>query len=137
MKIRSIIWFGVVLLGVLNYSVVVFGDKMARTFVVQPTNTSVGQYGTAIFSAVVVGTPPVTYQWYNAGTGMPINGKTNATLVLTNVQTSANQSIYYVEVDNNYGTIFSTNATLTVYSGAPQIHYPTAGGRSTRLRVAQ
>lgn len=89
--------------------------------VVQPTNVVAGQNGTAVFSVTVEGTPPLTNQWYN-GSGVPIAGATNTTLVLNNVQASDNGSSYYLTTSNAFGSAQSQSASLTVVSGIPQIY---------------
>ena len=92
---------------------------------VQPANVTVGQNGTAIFSATAAGTPPISYQWYNAGNGQPVpasateGGSTNATLILPDVQSSAS---YYLVVNNAFGSSQSQNASLTVVSGLGQFY---------------
>src|SRR5208283_3859539 len=54
------------------------------------------------------------------------SGQTNTSLVLSNVQTSANGSTYYLQVANAYGTNDSATVTLTVYSGAQIYSQPPA-----------
>ncbi|MDE3067949.1 MAG: hypothetical protein KGJ60_10420 [Verrucomicrobiota bacterium] len=85
----------------------------------QPANLVADENGTATFSAVVEGTPPLTNQWYS--NSVAISGATNSTLVLNNVSTSANESSYYLTTANAFGQDQSLPATLTVVSGAPQI----------------
>lgn len=65
----------------------------------------------AIFRVSAVGTPPLSYQWQFNGVDLP--GANSATLTLTNVQTR-NHGSYRVVVSNDYGTIASSNATLSV-----------------------
>ncbi|MDB6067418.1 MAG: hypothetical protein JWR26_3626 [Pedosphaera sp.] len=57
------------------------------------------------------GTGPLSYQWRLNGTN--IDGATNSTLTVTHVQ-AANQGSYSVVVNNAYGTVTSSSATLTV-----------------------
>ena len=77
----------------------------------QPTNETVLVGGTASFTVTAIGSPTLTYQWYN-GSGS-ISGATNSTLTLSNVQLSAAGS-YYATVSNPYGSTNSGNAVLTV-----------------------
>jgi hypothetical protein len=77
----------------------------------QPTNQTVVVGGTASFSVTASGTPPLSYQWRFGGTN--ISGATNTTLILTNVQVSQAGN-YTVLVTNLSGSIFSSNAVLTV-----------------------
>jgi hypothetical protein len=65
----------------------------------------------ATFSVGVGGTPPFTYQWRFGSN--PIEGATNATLSMENVQT-ANQGEYSVVVRNAAGAVTSESAVLTV-----------------------
>ncbi len=57
------------------------------------------------------GLPPFTYQWFRAGTA--IEGATNSTLVLTNLQPSQGGN-YTVTVSNSAGNTPSQPATITV-----------------------
>ena len=64
------------------------------------------------FSAAVAGSGPFGYEWYFAGTNLLQSG-TNSTLTLPNVSTN-NAGNYTVVVTNNYGSVTSYVATLTV-----------------------
>jgi hypothetical protein len=77
----------------------------------QPSNRTVLVGETASFSVTAGGTPPLSYQWNFNGTDL--NGATNATLTLVNVQLNQAGS-YAVLVTNLYGSILSSNAGLTV-----------------------
>ena len=81
------------------------------TIAAQPTNQTVQIGGTASFTATANGTAPLLYQWnFN---GVDIVGATNATLTLTNVQSSQAGS-YALSVTNEYGSTVSSNAVLSV-----------------------
>src|SRR5439155_955559 len=67
---------------------------------------------TASFSVLASGDTPLSYQWNFNGTAL--SGATNATLGLTNVQTNQAGN-YTVLVANNWGSVTSAVATLTVY----------------------
>ena len=69
------------------------------------------------FAVVGGGTPPLSYQWQFAGTN--IEGATNPSLALTNVQTG-NSGSYSVVVSNDYG-VANASATLTVNPSPPYI----------------
>ena len=60
--------------------------------------------------ATVIGSLPLTYQWQFNGTN--IDGATNNTITLMNVQ-STNAGYYNVIATNLYGSITSSNATLS------------------------
>ncbi|HUA66415.1 MAG TPA: immunoglobulin domain-containing protein [Alphaproteobacteria bacterium] len=84
----------------------------APAIFVQPTNETVSAANSATFSVTAGGAPPLSYQWNFNGTTL-IPGATNSTLTLNNVQ-FAGQGIYSVIVTNQYGSIVSSNAMLTV-----------------------
>jgi alpha-tubulin suppressor-like RCC1 family protein len=79
----------------------------------QPQNQVVNPGGTATFSVMVSinSTSPLSYQWSFDGTNS--NGATNTMLMLTNVQFSQSGD-YAVLVTNAFGSVTSSNATLTV-----------------------
>lgn len=68
-------------------------------------------HGAAQFNVVATGTPAPNYQWYYAND--PLDGQTNATLTLNNVQIPQ-EGIYSVRVFNATGSVISSNATLRV-----------------------
>jgi Tol biopolymer transport system component len=85
----------------------------------QPTNWTTFVGGIASFSVTATGSLPLNYQWnFN---GANISGATNPTLTLTNVQ-PAQAGNYAVLVTNAFGSIFSSNAKLTVLALAPSIN---------------
>ena len=88
------------------------------TIIVQPTNQVVIMGDTANFSVAVTGFPPLSYQWNFNGTNL--DGATNASLALTNVQFSQAGN-YAVLVTNAYGSILSSNAVLSVVGLPPTI----------------
>jgi len=93
----------------------------------QPANqvTTVG--GSVTFSLAVGGTPPLSYQWSFGGSA--IDGATNASLTLTNVQ-SNQAGNYSVVITNAQGTASSSNATLSV-------NFPPASVRVVSVTNAQ
>ena len=62
-------------------------------------------------TADIGGTPPLAYQWYN-GSGAII-GATNKAYVKANAQTTDNGT-YYLVVTNNFGTVTTASATVTL-----------------------
>src|SRR2546425_624130 len=89
--------------------ITVVGDP---AIVVQPQSQSVTQGVTVNFSVGASGTDPLDYQWsYN---GAPINGATDSTYSITNVQ-YRQRGNYAVVVTNALGSVVSSsNAALTV-----------------------
>ncbi len=95
-----------------------------------PANATVSEGGSATFSAVALGTSPLSYQWYDAtsGTpGTPLAQATNSTLVLNGVSAAQSGTLYLVVVTNAFGSITSEYAQLTVVAGPPviQVDVPT------------
>lgn len=98
-------------------------------FGVAVTPSSQTQYvgATASFSVTASGTPPFTYQWESNGAAM--GGATNASLVLSNLTTSA-AATYSCVVNNNIGSLASAGATLAVLL-LPLINAVYSGGELT------
>ena len=84
--------------------------------IAQPANQTVYVGMTANFSVLAGGTQPLNYQWNFNGTN--IDGATNATLALTNVQLDQAGN-YAVRVTNLLGSVASSNAVLTVNPPPP------------------
>jgi hypothetical protein len=103
---------------VTNFAGSITSSVAALTVYVPPTITSqpasqsliLGQNAT--FSVGASGTAPLSYQWSANGTS--ISNGTNASLTLTNIQTTDAAS-YSVVVTNIAGSATSSVATLTVY----------------------
>jgi uncharacterized delta-60 repeat protein len=82
----------------------------APTISVQPVSVVTTNGGSATFSVTATGIPAVSYVWnFN---GAPLPGQTNATLALTNVQ-STQVGTYTVTITNGVDTVTSTAASLT------------------------
>src|SRR5438094_4912534 len=79
----------------------------------QPSSLTNIAATTATFSVGAAGTEPLHYQWQFYASDL--TDKTNASLVLTNVQTG-NGGNYSVVVTNVDGAVTSVVATLTVWS---------------------
>ncbi|GEM_PF-4089426 len=79
--------------------------------VAQPQPQSVPAGGTFSAAVQATGTEPLQYQWKRDG--VTLTGQTNATLTITNVQ-SSDAKAYSVTVSNLGGSVTSTNAPLNV-----------------------
>ena len=90
----------------------------APTITTQPSSQTVVAGGNATFSVAASGTAPLKYQWTFGGS--KLSGATNASLTLSGAQ-SGNAGTYAVVVTNNYGSITSSGATLTVTSAAGMV----------------
>ncbi|HEU5072265.1 MAG TPA: immunoglobulin domain-containing protein [Verrucomicrobiae bacterium] len=98
-----------------------------------PISQTVKAYDTATFNVSAGGTAPLAYQWQFNGTNLP--GRTDVSLVLTNVQ-AADAGSYAVVVTNLYGSVTSAPAVLTVQLPPVILQQPQAqtvlwGGRAT------
>lgn len=78
-----------------------------------PQSIAVDGGSTATFDPIVIGSTPLSYQWYS--NNVAVAGATSSLLSFT-ASPSANGSTYYVIVTNNFGSTTSQVATLTVYS---------------------
>jgi alpha-tubulin suppressor-like RCC1 family protein len=101
-----------------NYHTLAILNGGSPFFSRQPLRTSVYTGATAVLSVAVVSPSPVSYQWTLDGSDLV--GATNASLTLTNLQTSRSGA-YSVVVSNSLGTASSAGTTLTVSSSAPII----------------
>jgi uncharacterized protein YpmS len=94
----------------------------------QPTNQFIVLTSNVTFSAGAGGTAPLSCQWYFNGTpltdGGRISGSTTTNFDLSNVQTNDTGS-YQIVVTNNYGSVTSGVATLTVLVPATITGQPT------------
>jgi hypothetical protein len=64
------------------------------------------------------GALPFSYQWYQGSPPTPINGATNQTLWLTDVQLTNDGTMYYAQVTNLFGE--STNSDTATLSVVPR-----------------
>ena len=81
--------------------------------ITQPQSQGVPKGSNVTFSVIASGTSPFTYWWY-LGTSKLGGGSTSSNLTLVNVD-SSKAGNYTVVVKNNYGSITSAVAALTVY----------------------
>lgn len=104
----------------------------------QSTTAQVGQ--TATFWVGVTGDyPAAAYQWMTNSSGGPTNtipGATNAFYTTPALDMSYNGLNYSVMVTNDYGSMASSPATLTVVSGPPTVYSATKTASPTSLVVA-
>jgi hypothetical protein len=89
----------------------------------QPSNVTVAPGGTATFT-VGVSNPPVSYQWQfdetNISNGGHYSGVTTATLTVTPAA-FVDVGRYRVQVSNGGGSVFSSEATLTIVANDPAV----------------
>ena len=85
---------------------------------IQPGSQTVNVGQTASFGVVATGTATLAYQWTK--NGVNISGATASTYTTPATSSADNGAVYRVTVSNAYGTVSSSNATLTVIT-APTI----------------
>ncbi|HSH17356.1 MAG TPA: immunoglobulin domain-containing protein, partial [Verrucomicrobiae bacterium] len=122
-----------------TFSVLVLNPPVITT---QPLSQTVSPGDDVTFSAVAGGSPPVRYQWYFQNN--PVDGGTNATLELLDVQ-PANGGSYHVVAMNLVGSATSQPALLTVLSapvlsnplwlGAGQFQFQLQGGANRTYAI--
>jgi hypothetical protein len=104
-----------------------YAAGIGPSFTAEPTNAFAADAGGPAVAggAVVAGTAPFSYQWFDVTSGSPgtaLPGQTNATLSLAAAPDSLNGGNYALVVTNLYGGATSSpNSILTVYSGAPSL----------------
>lgn len=91
---------------------------MGAPFVLsQPTNVTTLAGGNVAFNATVIGASSLVYQWQQNGTnlvnGTGISGANTTNLSLTGV-TSSSATNYTLVITNNYGSVTSSVAMLTI-----------------------
>jgi hypothetical protein len=95
--------------------------NVPATITLQPIS-STNVAGSSFTNRVsAIGTGELLYQWLRHG--QPLGGATNATLVLTNLQTS-HEGLYTVRVTNAYGAALSDSAVLVVVVAARILDHP-------------
>lgn len=80
--------------------------------VAQPQSQNVVLGGSASFTVSATGSQPLSYQWKHQGTNLP--GRTNYTLMLSNIQSNQAGS-YTVVISNSVNSQESQPATLNVW----------------------
>ncbi len=95
-----------------GFLLTVAGTGAAPNITNQPAPVAVIVSTNATFTVVADGTAPLAYQW-RLNTTTNIFGATNATLTITNVQ-ATNAGNYTVVITNNFGSVTSSPAALTV-----------------------
>jgi len=106
-------------------------DASALSILVPPKDATVEAGYSASFSVLVSGIPSFAYQWEHDGT--PLAGATKSSLTLQSVRAN-DAGAYRVVVTNDYGSVTSSAAQLTVTPGAvpPQL---TVGRLANNLTI--
>lgn len=91
------------------------GNTNALTFSQQPASTNVNFGAPVTFTSLATGAGEIRYQWRRNGNA--IGGATNASYTLASATTGGQ---YSVRVEDDYDSITSTNAVLTI-TGSPTL----------------
>jgi hypothetical protein len=102
-------------------SIAILALQAPPVIVVQPQSLTVAAGAPAALSVVAVGTEPLSYKWYF--NGAVLSGATNSTLVFPNVY-FGNGGHYQVVVANEFGSVASSVATLSVITAPVILHPP-------------
>src|ERR1035438_822546 len=78
----------------------------------QPASQVVTAGSAVTFSVAATGALPLSYYWQR--NGLPVAGATNSSYSTNNVQLADSGSQFSCLVSNSFGTLLSSNATLTV-----------------------
>lgn len=101
----------------------------------QPSDRTAPVGSNVLFSVTASGATPLNFQWY-FNTNAVLAAATSSALTITNAQLT-NSGTYSVIITNNFGSITSSFATLTVTNAAPSIttqpqnQFATVGGAAT------
>ena len=95
----------------------------APVIATQPASQSVAAGQIVSFGVVAFGSGTLSYQWSKNGT--VISGATTKSYTTPATSSANNGAVYAVTVSNAYGTVSSSNATLTVISGPTVTTHPT------------
>ena len=115
--------------GIPNYILDTNGDGnyLYLAIITEPTSQTNMQGSNATFSVTVEAVPPPIYQWFLNGAPLKdkggISGSESATMTLNRVEPDQAGS-YYVVVTNNFGSVTSTPALLTVLSSPSGFPWP-------------
>ncbi|MCW1969175.1 MAG: PQQ-dependent sugar dehydrogenase [Anaerolineae bacterium] len=98
-----------------------YANYNGPSIVSQPSNKNISGGTTATFQVDVSGNPPFTYQWQR--NGVDIEGATHQSYTTPFVNIEENGARYRVVVSNDFASINSTEAVLTVIANKPPESY--------------
>ncbi|HEX8441403.1 PQQ-dependent sugar dehydrogenase, partial [Archangium sp.] len=105
----------------------------APTIARQPESQTVSPGQPVTFTVGATGTPPLRYQWQRNGTDLA--GQTSANLTLATVGLTDSGARFRVRGSNDYGSVVSNEAVLTVRSGTAPVATLTAPAEGARYRA--
>ena len=90
---------------------IIYSNNNAPVITAQPASIAITAGQPASFNVSVSGALPISFQWRK--NGVDIIGANSSSFIINSVQLS-DAAQYSVKVTNNFGTIYSSNASLTV-----------------------
>ncbi len=101
------------------------GGGTGPSITTQPSSTTIPAGSIGSFSVNAAGTATLLYQWYkwNGSSYAAISGATSSSYVVFGV-TDANDSSYYCNITNGFGTIDTTVVTMTVQTSPSVTSHP-------------
>lgn len=97
----------------------------------QPSTETVAVGGTATFTVVATGSPPLRYQWSKGG--VPIAGAVSATYTTSVLAMADDGAMYSVFISNSAGNVTSEAARVTVTASRPPLNLLTHNYGNSRL----
>src|ERR1035437_6240856 len=110
-------FYGTTTAGGIHGNGTVFCLSFPPVISIQPTSRTNYAGSTIVFTVVATNLLPMNYQWQKNGSNLTNGGNSSSfqtdTLTITGISDS-DAAVYSVIVSNSYGTVTSSNATLTV-----------------------
>jgi glucose/arabinose dehydrogenase len=94
-----------------------YTQDQAPHIITQPANATVAEGQPASFTLTASSASPLTYQWQRDGVDLP--GENSATLTIGATQLSDNGATFVCIVSNDFATVSSQPAELTIVAGSP------------------
>lgn len=87
----------------------------------QPQTVAAIEGNSVQFKVIIEGSQPISYQWKK--NGLDINGETNSTLIIDNIQHSESGNYYSCLISNNAGSVETDKAKLYVTESNKRVTY--------------
>ncbi len=100
-----------------------------------PTSQTTSVGGSVTFTVGSSGSAPLTYQWQR--NGVNITGATSSSYTLSNISLSSSGATFRAVVTNNFGSVTSNSATLTVLDNAAPTATITSPVAGTKYNAGQ
>src|SRR6185369_17524770 len=111
-----------------------FTSQQTPTITQQPANVTVAAGQPASFSVQAAGSAPLSYRWQRNGVNLDGPTSDTPTLNITSAQLTDNGSTYACVVSNQFGSVTSQAAQLTVVKGSAPVASITSPPVGTQYR---